>query len=499
MAAGLAVVFFIGTLIPKILYPPARFATLIVSASPGDFATAMIEGFGHWALRTLSWGVNLGAVGAGGLAARWISSGDLAAAKARRAIIAAVFVVLLSMAFSLTSPEGSSVMAALTYVLGAYVYARGASPVPLTAIVQPKVREDETPADAIRRSRRRFLVRALSAIGGVLAGGALVSRFAGRSEMSDVGISTADMPFALPPEDPVFPKVQGLSSEITAISDFYNVDINIVKPRVDHKSWKLEVLGLVDTPFELTYRQLQNQFDVVEMAHTLTCISNEVGGDLISTAIWRGVLLRDVLDRAGLKPGVVDIVFRASEGYSDSITLAKAMEDTTLVVFGMNGRSLPREHGFPVRIIVPGIYGMKNVKWLTKIEAVDHDYQGYWMVRGWSDVARIKTSSRIDVPGTATRVGLPSKIAGVAWAGDRGIRAVEVSQDGGETWNPAILKREISERVWRLWATDLEPGGGKRRVLVRALDGEGEIQSSEVTKPHPAGASGIHSVLLDIE
>lgn len=497
MAAGLAVVFFIGTLIPKVSYPPARFATLIVSASPGDLATAMIERFGHWALRSLSWGVNLAAAVLGGLAARWISIPEAAAAKARLAIIAGTSVLLVSIALSLTSPEGSSVMAVLAYVFGAYVFARGASPVPLASIVQPKVRDDETPADAIRRSRRRFLVRALSAVGGVLAGGVLVSR--GRSELSDVGISIADVPFAMPPQDPVFPKVQGLSSEITPISDFYNVDINIVKPRVDHKSWKLEVGGLVDSPYELTYRQLQNQFDVVEMAHTLTCISNEVGGDLISTAVWRGVRLREVLERGGVRAGAVDIVFRGAEGYSDSITLDKAMEDTTLVVFGMNGRSLPREHGFPARIIVPGIYGMKNVKWLTKIEVVDHDYQGYWMVRGWSDVARIKTSSRIDVPGTATRVGLPTMIAGVAWAGDRGIRAVEVSQDGGKTWNPAILKREISERVWRLWATDLEPGGGKRRVLVRALDGEGETQSSEVTKPHPAGASGIHSVVLEIE
>jgi len=214
------------------------------------------------------------------------------------------------------------------------------------------------------------------------------------------------------------------------------------------------------------------------------------------------VRLRDVLERVGLAPGVVDVVFRSAEGYSDSIPVAKALEDTTLVVFGMNGRALPIEHGFPARIIVPGIYGMKNVKWLMGIEAVDRDYQGYWMVRGWSDEARVKTQSRVDVPAggvVSSRGEGPAKVGGVAWAGDRGIQRVEVSEDEGLTWRLAVLKRELSPVAWRLWAADLAPGGGGRQLLVRAVDGRGEIQAAKRTRPHPDGASGYHRVRLEVE
>src|SRR5205823_13901079 len=183
---------------------------------------------------------------------------------------------------------------------------------------------------------------------------------------------------------------------------------------VDHTGWQLAMGGLVDRPYRLTYETLQRSFEVVEMAHTLTCVSNEVGGGLISTAIWRGVRLKDVLERAGLRTGVEDVVFRAADNYSDSIPLAKALEDRTLVVFGMDGAALPREHGFPARIIVPGIYGMKNVKWVTSIEAVARDYQGYWQERGWSDLARVKTESRIDVPADGSVVARGTKVAGIA-------------------------------------------------------------------------------------
>src|SRR5207237_6621435 len=212
---------------------------------------------------------------------------------------------------------------------------------------------------------------------------------------------------------------------------------------------------------------------------------NEVGGNLISTAVWRGVRLKDVLARAGLKPGVAELVFKSTEGYSDSIPLAKAGEDTTLVVFGMNGVALPQEHGFPARIIVPGIYGMKNVKWLTSVTAIDHHYRGYWEIRGWDDVARVKTESRIDVPASADSVHLPAKLAGVAWAGDRGIAKVEVSDDGGTTWRPAVLKRELSPVAWRLWAADISPGTGPSRVLDRATDGTAQVQTAAPHEPQP--------------
>jgi DMSO/TMAO reductase YedYZ molybdopterin-dependent catalytic subunit len=315
---------------------------------------------------------------------------------------------------------------------------------------------------------------------------------------SRVAIAPAAQPFSPPPGDPSFPSVPGLSPEITDNASFYNVDIDFLKPSVDARTWRLTVGGLVAHPFELTFQELQSSFEVVEMAHTLSCISNEVGGNLVSTAVWRGVRMRDVLARAGTQPNVAELVFKSVEGYSDSIPIAKAIEPTTLVVFGMNGVALPTAHGFPARVIVPGIYGMKNVKWLTSITAIGHHYRGYWEVRGWDDVARVKTESRIDVPAAGSAVRLPSKLAGVAWAGDRRVMAVEVSQDGGTTWRPALLKRELSPVAWRLWAADIGEGSGMQRVLVRATDGTGAVQTAEVSSPHPDGASGYDSVTFQL-
>ncbi|MBW3591785.1 MAG: molybdopterin-dependent oxidoreductase, partial [Actinobacteria bacterium] len=385
-------------------------------------------------------------------------------------------------------------LSAVAYAFAAFVFVKMATDTPLLAVVEPKrVEGDETPLDAMVSSRRKFLTRSGWLIAGVLAVGSVFQ--AVRSRVGPrVPIAGADRPYTGPPDDGDFPHIPGQAPEISSNDDFYNIDINIVKPSVDHETWRLKIGGLVDEPYELTFEQLQNDFEVVEIVHTLTCISNRVGGDLIDTAVWRGVRLRDVLERAGLRNGIVDLVFTGAEGYTDSIPVDKGLQDDTLVVFGMNGESLPREHGFPARIIVPGIYGMKNVKWLTAIEAVDTDYKGYWMVRGWSDTARIKTSSRFDLPTDSSRVQSGARLAGVAWAGDRGIRRVEVSTDGGKTWSEALLKRELSPITWRLWAAELERASGEVTILVRAIDGAGGRQEGEPTDPHPAGASGYHEI-----
>lgn len=500
--SALAVIYAGGAVVGSVPYPPAVIADYLVRAAPGDFATRMIEVLGTWALRLLFWGVNFALVVAFGLLATFIdrpTDPRPPRARARLASGAAAVALMVSIGLALVSPTGSSALALVVYAVAAYIFARILAGVKLGAAMEPEVREGETPLDAMSRSRRKFLVRVLAAIGGFVVGGLATLRFFSSDMPVNVDIVSADLPFQHPPDDPDFPQVAGHSPEITSNDDFYTIDINFVKPNVDHRSWTLSVGGEVSSPYELSYSELQEDFEVVEMAHTLTCVSNEIGGDLISTAIWRGVQLSDVLDRAGLRPGVVDIIFRAAEGYSDSIPLDKALEETTLVVFGMNGTALPREHGFPARIIVPGIYGMKNVKWLTEIEATDEDYQGYWMVRGWSDVATVKTQSRIDVPSHGQSLSLPAKVAGVAWAGDRQVAKVEVSEDDGETWRPAILKRELSSLTWRLWAADITPGDGPRTVFVRATDGAGDVQPDRQTRPHPAGADGRHTVAFEVE
>ena len=499
MVAALLVVLGARSLSPRISYPPARVTSLLVNLVPGDFATFMIERLGPFALRGFGIGVNLAVVAAGGVLAIWILKDGTDAQKARRSIGAGAATFGLSLVLAAGDVGGLSLLAVVAYFLAGLVFAMVTLESPLLAAVEPRrVEGDETPLDAMSRSRRNFIVRAAWLVGGLLTGGSVLRAVFSRRNAPRVTIVEAARPYAAPANDD-FPVIPGHTAEITATEDFYNIDINIVKPVVDHTGWRLKVHGLVESAYELDYERLQTDFEVVEMVHTLTCISNEVGGHLISTAVWRGVRLRDVLERAGLQDGIVDVVFRGAEGYSDSVPLTEALQEDTLVVFGMNGEALNTKHGFPARIIVPNIFGMKSVKWLTEIEAVDHDYQGYWMVRGWSDEAVVKTQSRFDLPRDKATVRRGSRLAGVAWAGDRGIRRVEISTDRGTTWRPALLKRELSERTWRLWAAELDTAPGKVRVLVRAVDGAGDVQTSQVARPHPAGATGHHTLDLTVE
>lgn len=498
MGFTLLLVFALNTISPNVAYPPAVVASFIIDSTPGGLATEMIERLGKGAIRSLAIGVNVAVALAGGLLAVWINRPALASAQARRALATSVLVFAGSLLLGVGAVGVETQLAAVAYALAAFVFVKMATDTPLLAAIEPKrVEGDETPLDAMVSSRRKFLTRSGWLIAGVLAAGSVFQ--AVRSRVGPrVPIAGADRPYTDPPDDGDFPHIPGQTPEISSNDDFYNIDINIVKPSVDHESWTLKIGGLVDEPYELTFEQLQNDFEVVEIVHTLTCISNRVGGDLIDTAVWRGVRLRDVLQRAGLQPGIVDLIFTGAEGYTDSIPVDKGLQDDTLVVFGMNGESLPREHGFPARIIVPGIYGMKNVKWLTAIEAVDTDYKGYWMVRGWSDTARIKTSSRFDLPTDNSQVQAGARLAGVAWGGDRGIRRVEISTDGGKTWSEALLKRELSPITWRLWAAELDRSSGEATVLVRAVDGEGGRQEAEPTDPHPAGASGLHEIRVQV-
>ena len=294
--------------------------------------------------------------------------------------------------------------------------------------------------------------------------------------------------------DGVFPNIDNLALEITPTRDFYQVSKNAFDPQIDLRRWKLEVVGLVDNSLTLTYDDIKSLPSVDQYA-TLACISNEVGGDLIGTALWRGVRLKDVLAEASIKAGVVDILLRASDDYSDSIPLDRAIADGTLLVYEMNGEPLTSEHGFPVRLLVPGIYGMKNIKWITKIEAVDFDFKGYWQRRGWDDRAEYKTMSRIDAP--AHSVKAEETIAGIAFAGDRGVSKVEVSTDGGRTWEQAAIKPALSAFSWVLWSKSWAPGqAGKHRVVVRAIDGRGITQTSQQAPPDPSGSSGYHAVTV---
>ena len=189
----------------------------------------------------------------------------------------------------------------------------------------------------------------------------------------------------------------GLTPEVTSNDEFYVVNEDVIQPDIDPAEWRLSVGGLVDRPLTLTYEDLKS-LPVVERYQTLECISNKLGGHLMSNAAWVGVPVAEILDRAGIGSGAVEVAFGSAGGYSDSMSVAKALDETTLIAFGMNDFVLPRAHGFPARVLGVGTYGMKNPKWLTNIEVVDRPYQGFWEQRGWSKPALVKTTSRIDTP-----------------------------------------------------------------------------------------------------
>lgn len=286
---------------------------------------------------------------------------------------------------------------------------------------------------------------------------------------------------------------------ITPNEEFYITSYRS-PPSVRLENWRLVVKGLVERPMTLTYGELQARPRVAEIV-TLQCVGNPVGGDAISTAEWEGISLRRLLEEAGIASGAYDVVFRAADGYSDSIRIERAMAGDVLVAYRMNGVPLPQAHGFPVRIIVPGIYGMKSVQWLTDIEVVDYDYQGYDQQKGWSDDATVKTMSRIDVPGHGTVLqGRRQIMQGLAFAGTRGVRQVEVSTNGGGTWAPARLDVPLSPYAWVLWSYEWAVAApGRHSLAVRATEGLGKMQTSFEQDPAPDGASGLHQITVTVE
>jgi len=288
-----------------------------------------------------------------------------------------------------------------------------------------------------------------------------------------------------------------LSPEITPVGRFYTVSKNLWDPIIDARSWTLTITGLVDRPYVLDYDALRQSAPFVQAYATLICIDNEIGGRLVGNALWGGVRVRDLLERAGVHGGAVDLRMEAADGYTDSIPIEKAMHPDTLLAWEMNGSTLTPAHGFPARMVIPGIYGMKNVKWITRMEVVNYDYQGFWQRRGWSDTAVVKTMTRIDTPGRRVSAGGEALVGGIAFAGDRGINKVEYSADGGLTWIEAELKEPLGPNAWRLWRGFHRFERGLHTLTARAVDGTGELQDPNPASPWPEGAQGYHRFLLD--
>jgi DMSO/TMAO reductase YedYZ molybdopterin-dependent catalytic subunit len=351
--------------------------------------------------------------------------------------------------------------------------------------------------------RRRFLVASL-AVGGTAVVTGFGSRIAS-SATSKAVASRASLHIPKPtdvaplPSGSGFP-VPGLSSFYTPNDSFYRVDTAIIVPKVSAQDWRLRIHGMVDRDTEMDFRELTSG-PLIERDVTLACVSNPVGGSFVGNARWIGAPLKPILEEAGIHQGATQLVSRSADGFTVGTPTAVLLDgrDAMLAV-AMNGEPLPLAHGFPVRMVVPGLYGyVSATKWVVDMELTTFEaYDAYWVQRGWSQQAPIKTQSRIDTPrhGASVKAGTVT-IAGVAWAQHRGIEAVQVSVDGG-SWQPAQLAMQDTIDTWRLWRFDWDARPGRHILQVRAMDDTGAVQTGQEAPPPPNGATGWHTIPVTV-
>ena len=295
--------------------------------------------------------------------------------------------------------------------------------------------------------------------------------------------------------------LSGASPEITPVENFYVVSKNFSDPIVSEQGWTLNVGGLVNNPLHLSIADLRALPSATEYV-TLECISNNVGGSLMSTGQFRGVRLRDLVSMAMPQTSATHARFKARDGYTESLPLSLiAGSPEILVAYALDSAPLPTGHGFPARIVVPGHYGMKGPKWLDSIDLASQDDGGYWETQGWDRSALVKTTARFDVPkeGDIAKAGKAVPLLGVAFAGTRGISRVEYSTDGGRTWSAANLRAPLSSLTWVLWEANWTPSPEGAYVLqVRAVDGSGAFQDPTSSSSYPTGASGYHTIRVTV-
>lgn len=303
--------------------------------------------------------------------------------------------------------------------------------------------------------------------------------------------------------DVAAPPESGLSGpvpEITPVGNFYVVSKNFNDPVVSASGWALRVTGLVQRTLRIDYAQLQNLPAVTE-AVTMECVSNDVGGPLMSTGRFTGIPIRELMAMAAPQPRAAALAFKARDGFTETASLKMVMDDPTiLVAYRLEGQRLPDKHGFPARVLIPGHYGMRAPKWLDEIELTDSESGGYWEGQGWDHQAVVRTTSRLDAPRDGAVVGRGQvPLAGVAFAGTRGIQAVEWSADGGRSWTAAELSPPLSPLTWVLWrASWTPPREGSYTLQVRARDGRGALQSAERAASFPSGAAGYHTIRVNV-
>jgi len=287
-------------------------------------------------------------------------------------------------------------------------------------------------------------------------------------------------------------------SEVTPVEKFYTVTKNLIDPRVDASQWRLEVTGHVEHPRTYTLADLQAMRPIPQV-QTLECISNSVGGGLISNAEWTGVRLADLIAASRPRQGATQVYFDGVDGFTNAMSMERATRPVALIALTMNGAPLTDRHGFPARLLAPGSYGEVSVKWITRIDVRTHESEGYYARQGWR-ADHVETMSRFFDLRNGSRVGAPGPrvLRGVAFAGDRGISRVEVSLDGGRTWTEAALDYNPSPIAWTLWSLHWRARAGEHNLVVRAVDGQGAPQSAAVRGIDPSGSSGYHRIGITV-
>ncbi|MEH0973068.1 molybdopterin-dependent oxidoreductase [Micromonospora sp. CPCC 205546] len=390
--------------------------------------------------------------------------------------------------------------------------ARGATPPPVRGATPPSAGTPASPAVAASpqplepsdpASRRRFLTGA-----GLLVGAAGVVGLGGRWLAGRRGVSAAREAVVLPAPVAPAPAVPAgadlsltrLAPYVTPNLGFYRIDTALVVPQVDPESWRLRIHGRVRNEIELSFADLLAR-PMVERYVTLACVSNEVGGDLVGNARWLGVPIRELLDEAEPEQGADQVVGRSVDGWTCGTPTAVLRDGRdALLAVGMNGEPLPVEHGFPARMVVPGLYGYVSAcKWVTELELTSFaDFDAYWVPRGWSAQGPVKTQSRIDTPRPRNRLTAGAvTVAGVAWAQHRGIRRVEVRVDDGP-WREAELAPVVSVDTWVQWSWRWDASPGEHTLTVRATDVTGETQTGRRQAVAPDGATGWHAVTVTV-
>jgi DMSO/TMAO reductase YedYZ molybdopterin-dependent catalytic subunit len=368
----------------------------------------------------------------------------------------------------------------------------------LLRTVHPVARSSAAPVDV---DRRGFLLTAgVGTAVAVLAGGG--GTFFSRRFRADDSRASVRIPAPASPAPPVratFDETSGISTYVTPNDRFYRVDTALLTPALTAEDWQLRIHGMVDRELTITYPQLLAR-PLIERDITLTCVSNPVGGQYIGNARWIGAPLGDILREAGVRPGADQLVARSVDGFTVGTPTAALLDgrDAMLAV-AMNGEPLPIAHGFPVRVVVPGLYGyVSATKWVVDMELTTFDaYDAYWIQRGWAQQAPIKVESRIDVPARGSIDAGARDIAGVAWAQHVGIGRVEVQVDDGE-WQDAELAPQDPIDTWRQWRLPWDATSGEHQIAVRATTLDGETQTAERAEPAPDGATGYHTITVQV-